>query len=349
MPCRVPLRHHIYISLSVLFALAIGSCGVSVAAANPELAAAKRAYTELEFRRTRAHLERALRWGKSNPSEMREILRLSGETAAAVGKQAKAEDYYYQMLTLDPSAELPAGLSPKLTAPFEQAKKKVNQTGGLTARCRLDDEQRIVRVHIDADPAGLVAGARAVYRSRDGDRPIAEARAKTRVIALALQTPPKHKLFCAVIDRYGNHLVEVDATYAPPKRRVLGITREPSDSHASPQPFFAHYLTWGTLGTASTTAGVAFAWRMRANQNALDALNQDSSQYDFAAAQELARSGRRNARMANLSFAFAGACAVVTVVQYLRRPTRDSHDGQTALISPMFTPDGAGVAWSSSF
>lgn len=334
------------------------TCALAAAAhANPDLQAAKRALDELDYQVARTHLESALRWGKNTPAQMREIARLSGEVAAALGDEERAEQFFFQLLALAPKAELPAGSSPKMTAPFARARARVQATGGLTARCLVDRARPSVNAHIDSDPARQVAGARVIYRVPGGSSQIAEARGRD-LISVALPATPGLSMYCALIDQHGNHLLELGSDDAPlaTLEATPAADSSPLDpradldrSSARSQSFFTHYLTWGTLTVAGAGAGGYFAWSLRRDRRALDELNQASREHDFAEALVIEERGQRNALLANISFAAAGTFAVVTFVQFLRRPRDRSASERSALITPALMSDGAGVSLHASF
>lgn len=341
---------------SVIAVLTATLClGSAPASANPDLQQAKLALADLDYERAVQHLERALLWGRSSPAEVGEILRLSGEVQGALGDAKKAEQHFFEMLTLDPSAVLPTGRSPKITEPFARAKERVAESGGLAGTCQIDPAAPAVRVTISADPAQLVAGARAMYRIPDatgtpGSEQTVEARGRDS-LTLALPAVDELQLYCALIDQHGNQLFAIGS---PSELQTL-ILPERDDSkpgsQGKSQPIIKHWATWGAVSLATVGAGGYFALQVASAQDELDELNQNSGEHEFSEAKAIEDRGRRNALLANISLGVAGACAVVSIVQFVRRPRGESQNGRerASMVTPTLVPGGAGVAWTGRF
>lgn len=338
---------------SVVIALAIAASlcmDLRTASANPDLQEAKLAVADLDYERALNHLERALLWGRSSPEQVSEILLLSGQVQAALGDADKAEQFFFEMLTLDPSIALPTGSSPKLMEPFAKARERISTSQGLIAECELDASVPAVVVTVTSDPGSLVDGARAIYRLPDskdtaGGLQTVEVRSRD-AITLALPAVDRLQLYCALIDKYGNQLLEMGS---PTDLQTLKLPRRARDGAGPSQPWIKHWATWGGLTVASAAAGGFFASRVGAAQDELDALNENSAEHEFSAAKAIEDRGRRNALLANLSLGVAGACAVVAVIQFIRRPKRSSANERSALIAPTLVPGGAGVALVTNF
>ena len=351
-------RSHASLVCALLGALTLTAGGrlatANEPADNPDLVAARAAIDELDFEIARSRLEDALRWGRNSPSQMAALWRLTGEVQAALGDEQAAEEHFFLMLTLDPTAELPTGVSPKLATPFARAKQRIATTGGLRGRCQLAPNASAVTVHIDADPGQQVVGARAIYRMpTTGTTQTAEARGR-EAITLALPAVTGLQLQCALIDRHGNRLLTLDSTTAPRPLAdpgALGASR-PDMSHrgaTDSQSLVAHWASWSALAAASAAAAGYMSLRVRADEAALRDLNAASADHDFSEAAAIADRGRRNALMANLGFAVAGACATVAIVQFVRRPRGRRVGERTSLIAPAPIAGGATLTWTRSF
>ena len=346
---------------TLVIAVSLGAAlclGGRTATANPDLKDAKLALADLDFEQARTRLDRALRWGRNSPAQMVEILRLAGEVQAALGDTAGAEQHFFEMFTLDPSVALPTGASPKLTEPFSRARARSATSGALTATCELDPRGPAVKVRVTSDPASLLAGARAIYRlpgtsGAAGSLQTVEVHGREN-ITLVLPQVDGLQLYCALIDTHGNHLREIGSpTDFQTLRLARGKGRDttgPGPGPAVPsQPFFKHWATYGVLALVAGGAGGFFAYRVRAAENDLAALNTESGEHDFSDAQVIQSRGRRNAIFANISLGVAGICAVVSVIQLLRRPTGSDESERAALIAPTLMPGGAGLLVSAEF
>lgn len=322
------------------------------AAANPDLQDAKLALADLDYEQALARLNRAYRWGRNSPEQMTEILRLLGQVQAALGDAEKAQQHFFEMLSLDPSAVLPVGSSPKLTEPFGDAKLRTVGSGRLGATCELDPSIPAVRVTIQQDPSELVDGARAIYRLPDttdgaGNLQTVEVRGRN-ALTLALPAVDGLQLYCALIDKYGNQLLDIGS---PTDLQTLALPRGPgnSDGPSRSQPVHKHWVTWSGLALATAGAGGLFAFRVASAENDLNDLNENSAEHEFSEAKAIEDRGRRNALLANISLGVAGACAVVAVIQFIRRSKGAAGDEQSALIAPTLVPGGAGVALTTRF
>src|SRR5437870_5819451 len=89
---------------------------------NPYLGRAKEYLEELKYDKANEALDQALKFGANGPAELVQIYRMWGEVAAALGDAADAEKYFTRLLSLEPSAALPEGVSPKISAPFDAAR-----------------------------------------------------------------------------------------------------------------------------------------------------------------------------------------------------------------------------------
>src|SRR5688572_884573 len=145
-----------------LFAAALVLAVASLAHAqeNPHLARARAELNELRYDKAKEYLDKALEWGKNSTAETAEIYRLSGEVSAAFGDAKKAEESFAKLLTIDPSVRLGAGVSPRISAPFNAALKASSTKTPIKIHhdSRSGDSPSITLV-VDSDPLKLIKGA----------------------------------------------------------------------------------------------------------------------------------------------------------------------------------------------
>lgn len=312
-------------------------------AQSPRLRDARQRLDALDYDGALRSLEQTLQAGGGAPAEMTELYRLLGEVNAALGRTTAAEGHFRALLSLDPEVRLPEGSSPKLVKPFEAARGSVY--GRLVVRCDGHDDGR-VEVYVDADPAGLVAGARAVFRV-DGREQTLDARGAGSM-TLALPPGAQGEVVCAAMDAHGNRLAERDVLFrSTPALLHDADTTPASDSTPSGRPFYARWYTWAGLTAVAGGAGVYFGLRAQADQDELDRINAASSEHFFSEAEAVEERGRRNALRANIGYGVAGACAVVTAILIVRG---DPDQGpRTLAVSPMPADRGTGVSLSFTF
>lgn len=271
----------------------------------------------LNYQRALLTLDEALALGRSGPREVAEIHRLRGEMAAGLGDEPAAIASFTRFLSLAPGAELPEGTSPKLTAPFEQARLSL---AGAYLRVRVASEDGAAVLVVDSDPAGLVAGARA--RQPGGAGVVTRGTGTIR-----LELPAGGASQVAAIDEHGNELAVVVSRIS-----VL---------EGSTPPSYARWTTYGAAAAVFVAGGTYFGLSMRADQRELDRLHRDSTVHTYSEVEGVEERGRRNALLANLSFG-AAAAAGITAAVLLGLETRDVEERRVT-VNPAPVAGGGGV------
>jgi predicted secreted protein len=130
-------------------AIALVVCVATSAHADDDLAEAIRLEAALEYDQALAVVTRILDRGTAtDPAQVAELHFYAGRLAAGLDRTDLARDHFARALALKPDLALPAGTSPKLTAPFDAARAAT-----VPLRVHATDHQ----VFVDADPLGLVA------------------------------------------------------------------------------------------------------------------------------------------------------------------------------------------------
>ena len=167
----------------------------------PQLAQARAAIDEVRYDDAQRLLIAALEAGGNSPAAVRDIYKLLGASAVALGKTDDAEKYYRAWIALEPKAALEAGVSPKLRAPFDAAKSFITANGPLDVAAEVVSDY--VRLCVISDPLSLARSAR--MRDEGAGSSIVDRGALVRGRGTAV----------LVLDRYGNTLVELAATGVP--------------------------------------------------------------------------------------------------------------------------------------
>ncbi|MFP2933336.1 hypothetical protein ACLESO_50955, partial [Pyxidicoccus sp. 3LG] len=120
------------------------------APANPYLEQARARYEALRFSEAVELLELAERAPSSTRAQHLDILELRARCELAEGRRQEAEATYERMLMLDPRAEPPADLSPKILETFQAVKARLFPAG-YAALKQLPAAEGLVRVEV-VDP-----------------------------------------------------------------------------------------------------------------------------------------------------------------------------------------------------
>lgn len=270
-------------------------------AADDALARARALEAQLAYDEALAVVDAEIRAGRADRDRLAELYLLAGKLAAGLDRAADAEAHFAIALALRPSSTLPAGTSPKLTAPFAAARARA---------VPLDVRVAVTAAHVTvepvADPLGVVAGIGVRFQRR-GSLHADSARELTHT--RFVRTPDMRIIEVHALDRHGNVL----AVLAPPPDPVaVPVHDEPS--------FVGRWSTWAALtGVALATGGVA-AWRFRVAQDEFDDRRTTAT---FTELQDIEARGDRWGLTANISFGVAAATAITSAILFARRPATE--------------------------
>ncbi len=273
------------------------------------LDAAAAAIEEVDYQEARQRVDRALTTGRLTPGQLVRAHRLMGEITAALDQPDAAREHFLRWILLDTGADLPSGMSPKITEPFAAARREAARLGGFELTVRLRRTPGAVEVTADArDPrrwiramrARLAGGDEVTLRDGSGELEVDDAEAvEVEVVA---------------VDERGNQLAIASASAGPreagkappPRRRGL--------------PAALRWPTWAGLAVVAAGSGAYFGWRVGQAEDDLRALNADSMQHSFDDARAIQDRGRRDALIANISIGVAAAAALAAVLTYTLEP-----------------------------
>jgi len=162
----------------------------------PELAEARKAIDDVRYDDAQRLLIAALEAGGNSPAAVRDIYKLLGASAVALGKTDDAEKYYRAWIVIYPKASLDAGASPKLREPFDAAKSHVVANGGHLSVSGMFTETDVM-VFVHTDPIDVATAVKHVG-STEPATPIDE---NHQAILKGLGD-------FVVLDRYGNVLLD---------------------------------------------------------------------------------------------------------------------------------------------
>lgn len=301
-------------------ALTAGGAAADEAAVASHLAAAQRARAALRYDAALDEVARALAAGDATPAQVAALYRLGGELAAGLDRPDEAAAWFARWLTIEPAGALPAGASPKLEAALAAARAQASPLA-LTAR---RDGDAIVAT-VGATVGATVRVVRAIRVAADP-----RARGVDGGLGQPLPWPRGQTAVVIALDEHGNHL----AYAAVPAGGSRGATRS-TPLHRRWQPYAGVALGCGVLG------GV-FAWRTAVAQDEFDALRADPQGHPLDVYEAVRARGERDALIANLGFAGAGAFAVAATIVWWQRP-----QATTLAIEP--SADGGAVTLRGQF
>jgi hypothetical protein len=310
-------------------------CVAAPAQAQDAASLIARARSEIDGLRydvAQATLNQALEAGGADRDQLITLYRLGGEVAGALDQAKAAEAAFTRALVLDPSLQLDAGVSPKISEPFARAKQVARRHGALAARDSRSGDQLVVEVTSDA--LKMVARARAYLQPETG---VAETRILDGTRRWQVQLPAGVRSWSlSLLDARGNQLLVLRGTVEP---AAVPVQPPPVDRPAAAggPAWYARWFTWAGVAVGFAVAGTATGLWANSIEQDLAALNMNSSSHDFTEARALERKGRRVALTSNLCFGAAGAAAVVAGVLFFK------HRGQRRTEVAAAPVDGGAV------
>ncbi len=238
------------------------------------LADAQKAYADVDYENTRRLAKAALERGGNDRASTAELYLLWGTAAAALDQADEARTAFLYVLAINPEAKLERSLSPKIRAPYLEARGSMSQADGK-ASLGLGLQRRQQELEITlTDSAHVVASVEVATRSRQDER-----FARRRLDAAPRKRVPtpsgaELEFFVQALDRYGNVLFELGNQDAP-ERLALVRSPAPSPSASAPQvtdvnrtPYYITAGAFAALGIAA--GGIATAQYLRREEAAKD-------------------------------------------------------------------------------
>jgi hypothetical protein len=319
---------------------------------------ARRAMVELDFDRAIELLERAESSGDNGREQLIVIYRSLAESRAALGQADAADLEFRRLLSLDPTAELPRGSSPKLTAPYRSAREFMVQKRPLVIRC--DAGRGGLDLAVLSDPVALIVAGRATRRSGRTVQGASRASGRSR-IALPVPADAPSDLACSALDRHGNELArapvgassdsdapgavgsdEDPTSILPPgeeSRRAGGGEATPADGSPEGAPsdegrrappdrdepeepgpaIYARWWPWALGAATAAGVGTYFAIEVQNDEDEWRVIKRNSDQYTYEEALVVQHRGERHARSSNIAFGAAAALSAVSAVLLVRQ------------------------------
>ena len=292
------------------------------------LAKAARARADLELGAALELSQRALKQGDASVDETFALHTLCAEAAAGLGKRELATDQFLRALLLRPDDMLPRGVSPKILAPFTEAKRRLagRVLGVKPVLQALTPPRWSVVVRVTGDAVGLVQrGVLFVTSEQQGDpfepHPLTRAGGLSAEWNCALDTCP---YFVVLQDADGNalkflgdpatpllavRLTPVSPRVVPSAEHVMRVQDAPARAFfRTPRP----YLLGAAILAAS--AGAVFYARFDSEQKQLLRAQEDRARQRYGASVTLDALRQRDHALMWTGFGVATALGAATIV-----------------------------------
>jgi hypothetical protein len=249
-------------------AFALGSLTLVAPARAEEtatLAAAERAYADVDFDKTRELARGALQQGGHDPRETKRLYALIGISAAALEDEVEARDAFRRVLGIDPTTRLEQSLSPKMRAPYLEARGALAAAGEehpLQAAFEREGESFAVELRDASNIARTVELALTTPGTSGGRTLRFEPRART-VVGEASRLPERFNYVLSVSDEHNNQLFVTRGQVAPAApvptaSEVLASAARAPAAGAAPDrtPYFVTAGVLAAFGVGAVAGGV---------------------------------------------------------------------------------------------
>jgi len=307
---------------------------------------ARAAVDASDYMTARTALQKALNAGGAQPDELAEIYKLSGIVEAALGNTKDATAAFGKWLSLDPKGALPQGTSPKITRPFDAARKKAPK---LELKTESNGDPPWVSLVITNDPIG-VSRVRVIVTA-DGKPQKDIVREGNGSQKIPVDLPHGHRLDVQVeaLDVHGNRIavfgtkevpiVVLTTEKAPPDHVVDNnhddkhepVKKHPVVVHGEPASWYSNWHVWGIATGVAVLATGALAYETYSNVSDLNNFNANSLDHRWSDGQSAETNARRFLLATDIGAGVTGALALGTLFFYWTRP----HDEVQLVASPL--------------
>jgi hypothetical protein len=218
---------------------------------------ARKAYADVDYEGTRNFAQIALRRGDNERTATAELYLLWATAAAALGYADEARTAFSFALAANPELKLDKSLSPKVRAPYLEARGSLSGADGrppLGVTLQRRKQELELRLHDALHVAAGIQLATRVDETSDFVKQRFDAAPARRV-----PTPQGSELqfFLHVLDGHGNVLFELGTEDEPQRLALVSSTRptpvtEKLTTDATPAPY---YWTAGALAALGLAAG----------------------------------------------------------------------------------------------
>ena len=307
------------------------------------LAQARSAVDASDYMTARTALQKAFDAGGAQPDELAEMYKLSGIVEAALGNTKEATAAFAKWLALEPKGALPAGTSPKITRPFDAARKKAPK---LEIKTESNGDPAWVSLVITNDPIGISKVR--VLVTADGKVQHDIVRESNGSTKIPVDLPHGHRLDVQLeaLDVHGNRIAvfgtkDVPIVVITPEKAQQAdhiVVKQPDDTkkhpvvlHGEPSPWYLSWHTWAIATGVGVLVTGALAYETSSSISDLNRINANSLDHQWRDGQAAEASARHFLLAADIGAGITGALALGTIFFYWTRP----HDEVQMVASPL--------------
>jgi hypothetical protein len=297
---------------------------------NAGLTEAQAAYADVDYENTRRLAKTALEHGGNDRAATAQLYLLWGTSAAALDQADEARTAFLYVLSMNPEIKLERTLSPKIRAPYLEARGAMAiHDGQPTLNVALQRRQSQLEIAL-VDAGHVVASVQLATRAREGEpfvRRSFEAAPRNR---MPISNSAELQFFARALDRYGNALFELGNEDDPERLAVVDSGSRPSA--LAPQgrdvnrtPFYVTAGAFAVLGLAA--GGTAAAMYLRREDAAHDWNGADCERPGSTRAQQCADVDARRQQAESQAIGFlaaSGALLLGSVVTLVLTPSLPS-------------------------
>lgn len=302
----------------VLLGAALALSTTSAVSAQPSepVAEVQKAYAEVDYEGTRRLAKAALERGGNDRAGTGQLYLLWAMAAAALDQNDEARGAFSSAIALNPELKLDRSVSPKIRAPYLEARGAMTSADGQAA-LELKLQQRRQALDIELrDTLKLAASIELSLRAREGAPYTKRKLAAAPSRRVALPEGSELQAFALVLDRYGNVLAQVGGA-DDPERLLLVASQKPQNQ---PEPGrrdvnrTPYYVSAGALGVLGLAAGGVATVMMVKREDAAKEWNGSSCERPgMTRLQQCGAVDERRQRSENLALGFGAAGGALLV------------------------------------
>lgn len=228
------------------------------AEAGSTLGEVQKAYSEVDYERTRQLASAAVRSGHLDRVPTGKLYLLWAIAAAALGDSDEARTAFSYAIAANPDLKLDRSLSPKMRAPYLEARGALPEADGPALDVRLRRRKQDIDLALH-DALGVAASVVVSTRAKAGGSFTQRRFDAAPTLRVPMPNGSEFDFFLQVLDRYENVLFSL-GTAQEPERLVKADSDKPSlpapsgGKATSPLPY---YITSGALAVLGAAAGGA--------------------------------------------------------------------------------------------